>query len=81
MLEQNGFAADKEVTVLRLIMLHDKRYYIFIDTPRDDTLRETGVRLSRDKRGTRFLDEEDVRGFLKSQFEGEQLQFFYFWTF
>ena len=29
-LEQNGFTQDKEVTILRLIMLHAQRYFIFI---------------------------------------------------
>ena len=34
-LEQNGFSPNKELTVLRLIMLYDKRYYIFLDFPKD----------------------------------------------
>lgn len=79
-LEQNGFAANKEITVLRLIMLHDQRYYIFIDTPKADALRETGISLRKDKNGTRFLEEDDVRAFLKQQFEGENIAFYYFWT-
>jgi hypothetical protein len=79
-LEQNGFAANKEVTVLRLIMLHDKRYYIFIDLPQRDALRQTGIALRKDKNGNRYLEEDDVRAYLKAQFEGENLQFFYFWT-
>ena len=65
-LEQNGFAADKEVTILRLIMLHGKRYYIFIDAPKGDTLRETGIPLRKDKRGTRFLDQDEVKSYLKN---------------
>ena len=79
-LEQSGFAADKEVTILRLIMLHNKRYFIFIDTPKGDALRQTGIALRKDKNGTRYLEEEDIKAYLKAQFEGENLQFFYFWT-
>ncbi len=79
-LEQNGFTADKEVTILRLIMLHSQRYYIFIDTPKGDKLRETGIPLHKDKTGTRFLDDQEVKTYLKSQFEGEKLEIYSFWT-
>jgi len=33
-LEQNGFSPNKELTTLRIIMLHDRRYYIFLDFPK-----------------------------------------------
>jgi len=79
-LEQNGFAKDKEITILRLIMLHNERYYIFIDTPIGDMLRETGITIRKDKNGTRYLEEEDVKSYLKAQFEGQKIDFFYFWT-
>ena len=79
-LEQNGFTQDKEITILRLIMLHDKRYYILIDAPKGDVLRETGIPLHKDKRGTRFLDEDEVKKYLESQFEGEKLEVYSFWT-
>jgi hypothetical protein len=79
-LEQNGFTTDKEVTILRLIMLHDKRYYIFIDAPKGDALRETGIPLQKDKRGTRFLDQEEVKRYLQAEFEGKNLEIYSFWT-
>ncbi len=79
-LEQNGFTQDKEITILRLIMLHDKRYYILIDAPKGDVLRETGIPLHKDKRGTRFLDENEVKKYLKAQFGGEKLEIYSFWT-
>ena len=79
-LEQNGFAADKEVTILRVIMLHDQRYYIFIDTPKGDQLRETALPLHKDKNGTRYLDDQEVKNYLKAQFEGEKLEVYSFWT-
>jgi hypothetical protein len=79
-LEQNGFAANKELTILRLIVLHNLRYYIFIDSPKGEALRETGIPLNKDIQGTRFIEEEDVKTFLKTQFEGENLQFYYFWS-
>lgn len=79
-LEQNGFTADKEITILRIIMLHGKRYYIFIDAPKGEALRETGIPLRKDKRGTRFLDEDEVKNYLKNQFEEENLKIYSFWT-
>ena len=79
-LEQNGFAQDKEITILRLIMLHDRRYYIFIDAPKGEALRETGIPLRKDKRGTRFLDEDEVKRYLQTQFEEENLEIYSFWT-
>jgi hypothetical protein len=55
-LEQNGFSPNKELTTLRLIMLHDQRYYIFLDFPKGETLRETKIPLHRDKNGILNLD-------------------------
>jgi hypothetical protein len=79
-LEQNGFSPNKELTTLRLIMLHDKRYYIFLDFPKGETLRETGIPLHKDKNGILNLDEDEVKGILKKQFEKEKLDIYSFWT-
>jgi hypothetical protein len=78
-LEQNGFSPNKELTTLRLIMLHDKRYYIFLDFPKGATLRETGIPLHKDKNGILNLDEDEVKAFLKKQFE-KNLEIYSFWT-
>src|SRR3989339_441749 len=77
-LEQNGFSPNKELTTLRLIMLHDKRYYIFLDFPKGETLRETRIPLHKDKNGILNLDEDEVKTFLKKQFENENLEIFSF---
>lgn len=79
-LEQNGFSPNKELTNLRLIMLHDKRYYIFLDFPKGETLRETGIPLHKDKNGIPHLDEDEVKTFLKEQFKKEEIDVFSFWT-
>jgi hypothetical protein len=79
-LEQNGFSPNKELTTLRVIMLHDKRYFIFLDFPKGDALRETGIPLHKDKKGIPNLDEQEVKVFLKKQFEKEKLEVFSFWT-
>ena len=79
-LEQNGFSPNKELTALRLIMLHDKRYYIFLDFPKGEALRETGIPLHRDKNGIPYLDEDEVKAILLKQFEKEKVEVFSFWT-
>jgi hypothetical protein len=79
-LEQNGFSPNKELTHLRLIMLHDKRYYIFLDFPKGEALRETGIPLHKDKNGILQLEEDEVKTFLKEQFKKEGIDVFSFWT-
>jgi len=79
-LEQNGFSPNKELSTLRVLMLHDKRYYIFLDFPKGEKLRETGIPLHKDKKGILNLDEEEVKEILKKQFEKEKLDVFSFWT-
>jgi hypothetical protein len=79
-LEQNGFSPNKELTTLRIIMLHDKRYYIFLDFPKGEALRETGIPLHKDKNGILNLDEDEVKVILKKQFEKETLEVYSFWT-
>src|SRR4030066_1904218 len=73
-LEQNGFSPNKELTTLRIIMLHDQRYYIFLDFPKGESLRETGIPLHRDKNGIPNLDEDEVKAILKKQFEKEKIE-------
>jgi hypothetical protein len=79
-LEQNGFSPNKELTTLRIIMLYDMRYYIFLDFPKGERLRETGIPLHKDKKGIFNLDEDEVKVILKRQFEKEKLEVFSFWT-
>jgi hypothetical protein len=79
-LEQNGFSPNKELTTLRLIMLSDKRYYIFLDFPKGEVLRETQIPLHKDKNGIPNLDEDEVKAFLKKQFEKDKTDVFSFWT-
>ena len=77
-LEQNGFSPNKELSTLKIIMLHDKRYFMFYDFPKGDVLRETGIPLHKDKNGIPNLDEDEVKAFLKKQFEN--LEVYSFWT-
>lgn len=80
-LEQSGFSQNKELTSLKMIMLHDRRYHIFIDTPNSDALRGTGIPFHKDKNGIPNLDEDEVKAFLEKQFEKDSVKVFSFWTF
>ena len=79
-LEQNGLSPNRELSSLRIIMLHDKRYYMFFDFPKGAALRETGIPLHADKKGILNLDEDEVKAILKKQFEKYNVQVFSFWT-
>ncbi len=79
-LEQNGLSPNRELSTLRIIMLHDKRYFMFFDFPKDGVLRETGIPLHKGKKGILNLDEDEVKAFLKKQFEKEKVEVFSFWT-
>lgn len=77
-LEQNGFSKNKELSNLKIIMLHDKRYYIFYDFPKGETLRETKIPLHKVKNGVLNSDESEVKAYLKGPFEN--LDVYSFWT-
>ncbi len=79
-LEQNGFSPNKELTGLKIIMLHGMRYYIFLDFPKGEALRETRIPLRRDNRGIPTLDEDEVKAILEKEFGKEKVDIFSFWT-
>jgi hypothetical protein len=79
-LEQNGLSPNKELTNLRLILPGDQRYYIYIDRPKGDTLKETEIPLHKDKKGIPNLDEDEVKAFLLKQFEKEKVEICSFWS-
>jgi hypothetical protein len=79
-LEQNGLSPNRELSSLRIIMLHDRRYYMFFDFPKDGGLKETGIPLHADKKGILNLDEDEVKAILRKQFEKDNVQVFSFWT-
>ena len=79
-LEQNALSPNKELSTLRIILMHDKRYYIFLDFPKGQCLRETGIPLRKGKNGLYNLDEDEVKTILQKEFEKENLEIFSFWT-
>jgi len=79
-LEQNGFSSERELTCLRLIMPTQEVYYIFLDFPREDRLRETGIPIRKDRKGNRCLEDKEVIDFLKTQLERKDLTICSYWT-
>ena len=79
-LEQNGFSPNKELTILKIILLHNKRYYIFLDFPKGEKLKETEIPLHKDKNGILHLDEDEVKEILEKQFRKENITAYSFWT-
>lgn len=79
-LEQNGLSPNKELSTLRLILPGDRRYYIYLDRPRGEALKETGIPLHKDKKGVPNLDEDEVKIFLTKQFEREKVEICSFWS-
>jgi hypothetical protein len=79
-LEQNGFSPNKELAILKIILIHNKRYYIFFDFPQGQKLRETGILLHKDKNGILHLDEYEVKTILENQFKEENIKVYSFLT-
>ena len=80
-IDQNAMSKTKELTALRLILLAQGGYHVYIDFPKgkENVLRETGIPIHEDKNGNRYLEDDDVIQFIKREF-GENLQVFSFWT-
>ena len=79
-LEQNALSPNKELTTLRIILLDKARYYIFLDFPKGQFMRETKIPLRKDKNGRWNLDEDEVKNILKKEFEKDKVEVFSFWT-
>jgi hypothetical protein len=79
-IEQNALSPNKELTTLRVILMDERRYYIFLDFPKGNSLRETGIPLRKGKNGLWNLDEDEVKVILKKEFEKENLEIYSFWT-
>ena len=79
-IEQNGLSPERELTCLRLIMPTQEVYYIFLDFPKEDRLRETGIPIRKDKKENKYIEDKDVIDFLKTQLERKDLAICSYWT-
>jgi len=79
-IDQNGMSATKELTCLRLILPARNGYYVYVDFPKGNVLRETGIPIHDDKKGNRFLEDQDIIQFLRAALGRENLPVYSFWT-
>ena len=79
-IEQSGLSTERELTALRLIIPAQENYYIFIDFPKGEKLRETGIPLHKNEKGIRYIEEREVVDFLRAQFKKENLTICSYWT-
>jgi hypothetical protein len=78
-IDQNALSKTKEPTCLRLILPAQNAYYVYLDFPKGNALRETAVPIRENKQG-RFLEDQDVIDFLKKALGREDLSVFSYWT-
>jgi hypothetical protein len=79
-IEQSGLSSARELTCLRLIIPCKEAYYVFIDFSDGEKLRGTGIPLRKDEKGNRYIEDEDVISFLKTQLKREDLTICSYWT-
>jgi hypothetical protein len=67
-------------TGLKLILPVEGAQYIFTDSAKGDYMRRTGIPIRTGKKGNRFLTDEDVKSFLRTELNIKDLQIFSYWT-
>ena len=70
----------KDLTSLKLILPVEGAQYFFIDCAKGNKLRKTGIPIYTDKKGNRYIEDDDVKSFLKTQLRREDLQTFSYRT-
>ncbi|MCJ7721316.1 hypothetical protein MUO98_02760, partial [Candidatus Bathyarchaeota archaeon] len=63
-------------TGLKLILPVDRAQYIFTDTAKKDFMRRTGIPIRTNSKGNRFLTDEDVKRFLRTELQINDLKIF-----
>ncbi len=70
----------KHLTGLELILPVEDTQYKIIDSAKGNKMRKTGIPIRTDKKGNRFIEDDDLKSFLKTQLQREDLQVFSYWT-
>ncbi len=78
-IDQNGMSKTKELTCLRVVLPAQNAYYVYVDFPKGNALRDTAIPIRENKYG-RFLEDQDVINFLKKELGREDLAVFSYWT-
>lgn len=69
---------NKDYTGLKLVLPVEDTQYIFTDTAKGDNMRRTKIPIRTGNKGNRFLTDEDVKHFLRTELGN--LQIFSYWT-
>lgn len=72
-IEQTALSPTKELTTLRLMLPAADGLYILLDFSNGKELRQTGIPIRVDKLGNHFIEDDDVKDFLKKQLKREDL--------
>ena len=67
-------------TGLKLILPVENAQYIFTDTAKEKVMRRTGIPLHTNQKGNKFLTDEDVIDFLRTELKIKDLKIFSYWT-
>ena len=78
-IDQNAMSKTKELTCLRVILPAPNAYYVYVDFPKGNALRDTAIPIHENKYG-RFLEDQDVINFLKKELGREDLLVFSYCT-
>jgi len=70
----------RDHTGLKLILPVECAQYIFTDTAKVDSMRRTGIPIRTNSKGNRFLTDEDVKRFLRTELQIKDLKIFSYWT-
>ena len=79
-IEQTGLSPTKELTTLRLMLPAANGLYILLDFSDGKKLRQTGIPTRVDKLGNHLIEDDDVKDFLKTQLQREDLTICSYWT-
>lgn len=61
---------------LRLIFTVENAQYVFLDLAKDDALRQTKIPVEINAYGDAFVDEDEIKNFLRSQLNREDLRIY-----
>ena len=79
-IDQNGTSKTKELTCLRVILPAQNAYYVYLDFPKGNALRETAIPIRENENGLRYLEDQDIIQFIKKELGREDLTVFSYWT-
>ncbi|MFA5364924.1 MAG: hypothetical protein WC325_07075 [Candidatus Bathyarchaeia archaeon] len=71
---------NKNYTGLKLIVPTENSQYIFTDTANGDQMRRTKIPVHTGVKGNRFITDEDIKRFLRTEIQNKELQIFSYWT-